>query len=271
MKGKIQFTEHSRRNHLHKEKFFVEHKVYDVNTIFNQILLKALIILSKISNNPAYSIRIKKLFLDFEKVEEINISSFSFELLSFNRNSERYKAAITIAKLIILKYSPDLKGGNEDVLAIMFDMNILYENYVYRKLKELEYDSSIPITKVREQKHIPFWETRGIRADIILESVAGNFVIDTKWKILKKPSPSDADLKQIFVYNLHYESDLGILLYPKTVFESAEKKPYKKEIFRDTYCQVAFAGLFNNEGKLEKKLGHKLYAELLKTEIEKFG
>jgi 5-methylcytosine-specific restriction enzyme subunit McrC len=102
------------------------------------------------------------------------------------------------------------------------------------------------------------------------ESVAGNFVIDTKWKILKERRPSGADLKQIFVYNLHHESALGILLYPKTVLESAGKKPNKKEFSRDTYCQVAFADLFNIEGKLEKKLGHKLYDELLKTEIERF-
>jgi 5-methylcytosine-specific restriction enzyme subunit McrC len=268
VKGKIQFTEHTRRNYLHKEKFFVEHKVYDVNNKFNQILLKALIILSGISNNPAYNIRIKKLLLDFERVEETNITSSWFTSLKFNRNSERYKAAVTLAKLIILRYSPDLKGGNENVLAIMFDMNILYENYVYRKLKVLESDSTIPITKVRAQNRNPFWGTRGIKPDIIIESESGNYVIDTKWKILKDRKPSDSDLKQIFVYNLHYESDLGILLYPKMSFESADKKPYRKEIYQSKYCQVAFADLFSNGELLDKKLGYSLYKDLLRTEIE---
>ena len=273
VKGKIQFTEHVRRNCLHKEKFFVTHSVYDTNNLLNQILLKALIILSNISNNPSYYIRIKKLLADFEKVEETNITASSFASLRFNRNSERYKSAITLAKLIILKYSPDLKGGNENVLAILFDMNLLFENYVYRKLKRLEFDAEIPIKKVWEQKRSLFWETRNIRADILVETETGNFVIDTKWKILKEQRPSDSDLKQIFVYNLHYESDLSILLYPKTSLASAEKKPYK--IFDDTYCQVAFADLFiyGKDGKviLNKSLGQKLYDELLKPEIEKSG
>lgn len=270
VKGKIQFTEHLRRNYLHKEKFFVAHNAYDINNALNQILFKALVILSNISNNPNYYIRIKKLLTDFEKVEETNITASSFESLRFNRNSERYKPAITLAKLIIMKYSPDLKGGNENVLAILFDMNMLFENYVYRKLKTLENDTAIPKLKVREQKRSPFWENRGIRADIVIETEAGSYVIDTKWKILKEQRPSDSDLKQIFVYNLHYESDLSILLYPKTSLASAEKKPYKKKIFRDTYCQVAFADLFNN-GKLDKNLGRNLYNELLKAEIEKFS
>ena len=266
VKGKIKFTEHTRRNYLHKEKFFVEHKVYDVNNIFNQILLKALVILSKISNNPVYNIRIKRLLLDFEKVDEKNITSSSFESLGFNRNSERYKAAITLAKLIILKYSPDLKGGNENVLAIMFDMNILYENYVYRKLKALE--SAIPKMKVCAQQRHPFWETRGIKPDIIIEFGSKKLVIDTKWKILRDRKPSDSDLKQIFVYNLHYDSYLGILLYPKTSFESAEKKPYRKELYQCKHCQVAFVDLFNNSDVLDKELGKNLYESLLKAEIE---
>jgi len=38
VKGKINFTKHTLKNYLHKEKFFVEHKIYDENNKFNQIL-----------------------------------------------------------------------------------------------------------------------------------------------------------------------------------------------------------------------------------------
>jgi 5-methylcytosine-specific restriction enzyme subunit McrC len=267
IKGRIQFTEHVRRNYIHKEKVFVEHQTYDVNNKLNQILLKALEVLSDLTNNPSFDIRIKKLLLDFERVEKATISSSSFESLSFNRNTERYKQAITLAKLIILQYNPDLKGGKENVLAILFDMNILYENYIYRKLKVLERQADCNITKVGRQNRRPFWETRGIRADIIIESKGGNFVIDTKWKVLKENKPADDDLRQMFVYNLHYGSDLSILLYPKTSVITSPKKPYQHLGFRDKYCQVAFVDLFKKDGKLEKDLGRMLYDQLLKGEI----
>ena len=79
--------------------------------------------------------------------------------------------------------------------------------------------------------------------------------------------PSDADLKQMFVYNLHYDTDLSILLYPKTTLSSSDKKPFRDEKFKNQNCQVAFTDLFDNEGKLEKHLGMRIYNELLEKEI----
>ena len=267
IKGKILFTNHIRKNAFHKERFFVEHKIFDADNKLNQILVKALLILKTIAHNPNHNIRINKLLLGFEGVSSENITEKWFEKLKFDRNTERYKQAITLAKLIILRYSPDLKGGNENVLAIMFDMNMLYENYVYRKLKVLQMDDGNLITKVKEQNRTPFWESRGLRADIIVETEYKNLVIDTKWKVLRDNKPSDADLKQMFVYNLHYNTDLSILLYPKTTLVSSKKKPFRDDKFRNLNCQVAFTDLFNTEGKLEKDLGIRIYNELLKDEI----
>jgi len=267
VKGKILFTNHIRKNAFHKEKFFVEHKIFDADNKLNQILLKALVILKNIAHNPTHNIRINKLLLNLEGISEKNITEKWFDNLKFDRNTERYRQAINLAKLIILKYSPDLKGGNENVLAIMFDMNILYENYVFRKLKALQLDPNIPILKVREQNRTPFWETRGLRADIVVETKDKHLVIDTKWKVLKDSKPSDADLKQMFVYNLHYDTDLSILLYPNTGIDTDEKKPFRNEKFKDLNCQVAFTNLFNEKGKLEKELGLKIYNELLREEI----
>ena len=268
VKGKILFTDHIRKNAFHKERFYVEHKIFDADNKLNQILFKALLILKTIAHNPSHNIRINKLLLNFEDISEENITEKWFEKLKFDRNTERYRQAITLAKLIILRYSPDLKGGNENVLAIMFDMNMLYENYVYRKLKTLQMDPENPIVKVKEQNRTPFWESRGLRADIVVETEDKKIVIDTKWRVLKNNKPSDSDLKQMFVYNLHYETDLSILLYPKTSLDSSEKKPFRHDEFKKLNCQVAFTDLFNNEGKLEKDLGLRIYNELLKEEMK---
>ena len=127
VKGKILFTNHIRRNAFHKERFYVSHQVFDADNKLNQVLLKALLILKSIAHNPDFNIRINMLLLSFENVSERNITEQTFESIRFDRNTERYRQAINLAKLIILRYSPDLKGGAENVLAIMFDMNLLYE------------------------------------------------------------------------------------------------------------------------------------------------
>ena len=72
----------------------------------------------------------------------------------------------------------------------------------------------------------------------------------------------------MFVYNLHYDTDLSILLYPKTTIETTEKKPFRDDKFKFLNCQVAFTDLFNEDGNLIKDLGIRIYNDLLKKEIQ---
>jgi 5-methylcytosine-specific restriction enzyme subunit McrC len=267
VKGRIRFEKQLRVNAVHKERVFVEYETYDKNNKLNQILLRALHILSQITANPYFKSRLNKLIFDFEGVAEKNVTADWFDSIHYNRSTERYKHAITLAKLIILKYNPEIRGGNDNVLAILFDMNVLYEEYIYRKLKILAQNQELKIANVRRQYRKSFWDTRSIKPDIIIETGSCNFVIDTKWKILNDTRPSDEDLKQMLVYNLYYDSDLSILLYPKTVIDTAEKKAYSHETLSSKYCQVAFVDLFNVYNKLEKNLGEILYSALLKDEI----
>ena len=268
LKGKLSFTKHIRKNLVHKERFYVENKVYDIDNAFNQVIKRGLIILKSITNNPKYISRINTLLISFENVSDVKIDHKSFTKLKYDRNKERYRAVVTLAKLIILRYNPDFKGGSENVIAIMFDMNLLFEQYIYIKIKVLQRDSEVGIKEVKVQNKVPFWENRGLKADIVIETYSNEvIVIDTKWKILKTDSPSDPDLKQMFVYNLHYNSKLSILLYPKTVLNSSLKKPFINHNFKDLFCQVAFVEIFNENQKLDSLLGYKIYNELIKDEL----
>lgn len=269
VKGKILFTEHIRRNYVHKERFFVGHKVYDVNNKLNQILLKALLILSRTSRNPNHDIRIKRLILDFDDVWECKIDRSWFKNLNYGRNTDRYRMAVTLAKMIILNYSPSLEGGSENVLAILFDMNLLFEKYVYRKLKPLERDGSIPIDEITEQRSAPFWDNRYMRPDILIRSGNKKIVIDTKWKVLSSATPAMSDLRQMFAYNLNFDASLSILLYPKVSLSDQEKKPFRKEEFQNYFCKTAFVDLFDKNRRLNKDLGIDLYNQLLLDELTK--
>ena len=267
VKGKILFTSHIRRNAFHRERFYVSHQVFDADNVLNRILLKALLILKSMVHNPNFDVRINKLLLCFEDVSDVSITEKTFEGLRFDRNTERYRGAIDLAKLIILRYSPDLKGGGDNVLSIMFDMNLLFEEYIYRKLNQFLMKYSDKVVDVKPQRRVPFWETRGLRADMLVKAGEKAIVIDTKWKVLRDERPSDEDLKQMFVYNLHYDADLTVLLYPKTSVESGEKKPFRKNEFKTLNCQVAFIDLFDSNDRLEKDLGERIYEELLEEEL----
>jgi 5-methylcytosine-specific restriction enzyme subunit McrC len=50
--------------------------------------------------------------------------------LQMDRTTERYRKAIQLVRFIILTYSPDLRSGSEHVIAILFDMNRVFERFI---------------------------------------------------------------------------------------------------------------------------------------------
>lgn len=211
LKGKLLFVQNIQQNLVHKEHFYCEHQVYDKNHLLHQILFKGLLVL-KTFVNDSFKDKLNRLLFEFQDFENINIQKKHFNKIIIDRKNNDYQKAIDIAKIIILNYSPSLNYGNDNLLTLLFDMNALWEEYIFRILQKHKTDE----IEVSFQNSDKFWENKRIRPDIVLKTKAETFVIDTKWKIIKANNPSDDDLKQMFVYNLHWKAEKTLLLYPKT-------------------------------------------------------
>jgi len=211
LKGKLLFTQNIQQNLVHKEHFYCEHQVYDKNHLLHQILLKGLLVLKTFVNDSLKD-KLNRLLYEFQDFENINIQKKHFDKIIIDRKNYDYQKAIDIAKIIILNYSPSLNYGNDNLLTLLFDMNALWEEYIFRILQKHKTDE----IEVSFQNSDKFWENKRIRPDIVLKTEYETFVIDTKWKIIEANNPSDNDLKQMFVYNLHWKAEKTLLLYPKT-------------------------------------------------------
>ena len=211
LKGKLLFAKNIQQNLVHRERFYCEHQVYDRNHLLHQILYKGLRIL-KTFVNDALKDRLNRLLFEFQEIDNIEISEKHFRKIVFDRKNSDYQKAFDIAKIIILNYSPSLNYGSENLLTLLFDMNALWEEYIFRILQKHKKDEE----RVSRQDSKKFWKNKCIRPDIILKTGKETFVIDTKWKIIETNNPSDEDLKQMFVYNLHWDAEKALLLYPKT-------------------------------------------------------
>lgn len=211
LKGKLLFAQNIQHNLVHKEWFYCEHQVYDKNHLLHQILYKGLLILKTFVNDSLKD-KLNRLLFEFQDFENINIQKKHFDKIIIARKNHDYQKAIDIAKIIILNYSPSLNYGNDNLLTLLFDMNTLWEEYIFRILQKHKTDE----IEVSFQNSDKFWENKRIRPDIVLKTKNEAFVIDTKWKIIEANNPSDDDLKQMFVYNLHWKAEKTLLLYPKT-------------------------------------------------------
>lgn len=245
LKGKLVISKHITKNLIHKERFFVEHNVYDYNHICNVILYKTLRTILDITRNSAILSRAHSLMFLFPELNDIHIDENTFNKIRFERRTEEYRSAIQIAKLILLGYMPSINKSHQDnVLALMFDMNKLWEEYVYRILNRTLRKKD-PKYEVYDQKIKTFWNgeygEKTIRPDITV-SYEGKClaVLDTKWKCPKENKPSDADLKQMYVYHLFWNTNNTALLYPgnkDTIKGTFELTNRIKDFF---YCNMLF-------------------------------
>ena len=267
LKGQIQFQKHIVRNLIHKERFFTQSSVYQSNHILHQVIVKALKTLLTTSNNPSIQNKCRSLLIAFPEVDDFKISSNALNKITLSQKTAHYQTAIDLSKLILLNYCPDLKSGSFDILAILFDMNKLFEHYIYHSFKRIARNEKISITGQPSER---FWQKKTIRPDIFIETENEKFVIDTKWKVLRNNKPHDDDLKQMYVYGHYFEAAKGLLVYPKSVFQEEHfiQGDFSKKMFDNSTqtmtsqsCDLLFVDVLKN-GVLNKDLGKDILNQL---------
>jgi 5-methylcytosine-specific restriction enzyme subunit McrC len=216
LKGNLLFAKHLQKNSTHQERFYTTYTTYDVKHPIHQIVYKTILLLNKINTNTSLQSRIGSLLLNFPEMPDIKVSPSLFKKITFNRKTLSYKKAIEIAEMILLHYHPDISKGHNDILALMFDMNKLWEEFVYvslKKHKPSHYGISAQTNKY-------FWmhdsgKKSSIKPDIVLSLTQDEvIVLDTKWKNLNGFNPTADDLRQLYVYHHYYQAKKVALIYP---------------------------------------------------------
>ena len=243
LRGKLEFAEHINKNLIHKERFFTSHQVYEKDHLIHQILGQALSIVEQISNGNYLYSKCKTIIVDFPEVKKIKATSATFNTLPKNRKIAPYKTALEIARLIILNYAPNISSGKENMLALLFDMNSLWEDYILKRLKNSKTDN----IEVFGQKTKEFWNGVNIRPDIVIQNGLETYIIDTKWKNINGSKPSADDLRQMYVYNDYWKSTKAVLLYPSNISESPKFKNFEGIYQNEAHhqCGLGKISIFN--------------------------
>jgi 5-methylcytosine-specific restriction enzyme subunit McrC len=254
LKGKLEFAGNIRKNIVHKERFYTTHQVYSGDHLFHQIIHQALCIVGKLSRTTYRFGRCQSLQLNFPEVSNIVADFHTFSRLSYSGKTDCYRTAIEIARLIILNYAPNIKSGSENMLALLFNMNDLWEGYVLTKLQQATKEF-----KVYGQQGKTFWKGKTMRPDIVLIRKVGDmdetFIIDTKWKNYRFDSISSNDLRQIYVYSDYWSAVGGMLLYPNAICENKIVVEAPFEGGKGFIGKMGLVSVLNINGGLNRDLG----------------
>ncbi|MDF2930838.1 MAG: 5-methylcytosine-specific restriction enzyme subunit McrC [Chryseobacterium sp.] len=257
LRGKLEFAGHIQKNLVHKERFYTTHQVYDKDHLIHQILGQALEIIAILSKGKYIYSKCKVVQLDFPEVKAIKATENTFSKIPKSRKTAPYETALAIARLIILNYAPNISSGSEKMLALLFDMNNLWEEYILVRLKQVCQGQNVD---VYGQSSKGFWNGITIRPDIVLEKdnkVA--LIIDTKWKNIDQAQPSTHDLRQMYVYNDYWKSTKSLLLYPSNVAleKIAKFDPFQSlpDRYEHHQCGLGRISILNAAGKLDENIG----------------
>lgn len=235
LKWKLLFSKHIKNNLFNKSKFFIEYENMDENILLN-LFLKSICqkLLKQTKSKTNYKLLKKCDFILKDIDYKIFKTPKELNRLNFNRQNKKYKNIFSLWKMLYFWNSPDFSQNIEDNFSILFDMNILFEEFIVEFMKKNKNKINKDLLSVNSQlsnKYVFINNKFNLRPDIILNYKDNKkIIIDTKYKKIineknKNYWVSSWDIYQMFMYWMRYfennDDKKIILLYPE-YFEKIE-------------------------------------------------
>lgn len=237
IKGKISFVKNSSRNCFDQSRIYCDYSDFTENNGLSKAFKFVSQSLLHITSNSSSIVTLSRCIglLDGVKAEFVNEQEI--DRLSIGKREQNLVALINLTKMFLRKMRPEFVGQKKNnVFTLLFDMNELFEEFIFKILKRNESELKI---RVQAQKHRRLvsaerdflkraeWQTRSLFAtytDISVTPFKGkSFIIDTKYKIVNSDKShygiSNQDAYQVLAYRqIHKIADEEpsvALLYPK--------------------------------------------------------
>ncbi|MCT7496748.1 McrC family protein [Aliarcobacter cryaerophilus] len=246
LKGKLKISEQIKYNTIHKERFFVQYEEFISNRVENRLIKTTLQFLynkSKLNKNQQ---RIREFLFVFDEIEISHNIKIDFSKIKLNRQMKDYEQVLLWCKTFLFENSFSPYKGNDIAFALLFDMNLLFESFVYSYLKK---SSNFQDIKSQDRTHYLAYENGigrfRLKPDIVING--GKIIADTKWKILSEDKSYNGvlqdDMYQLYAYGTKYDNCEKIyLIYPfdeliiKNSYNYFKNKELKLDIlFFDVY------------------------------------
>jgi 5-methylcytosine-specific restriction enzyme subunit McrC len=259
-KGSIQWGEQIKRQLTHADEIITNTQVFTSDHRLNRVIKLALQFACNVltANND----RAKALGLLDRLAHwgDIHPRQIDWGQIAGYHMDPSYQPIINMSKAIITGYAGGIGAGKSPVLALLFDMNVLFETYVHQQLAQLQ----LPGLWVSRQPGRSFWLDRVLIPDIVMQYQGRKWVLDTKWKLLTQAKPSMDDLRQLFVYMQYFQAAQGALIYPDVNgLNDIPPTPFadRGDGSQERQVQVCFVSLLKN-GRLNCDFGRDLLEKI---------
>lgn len=236
------------RNNFVRDKIYCEYDEFSPDNPLNAFLAYTVHVCRRITNSTDNRRQLGMLHLMFDEVTPYYNPHVNYH---WHRLNERFRHLYKIALLILqnLTIRFDKVGANE--WAFMFDMNVLFEQFVGKIIKTLE-----PSCILQAENN---FGNLKLKPDILIPH---RLIIDTKYKkVTGKEDVKRDDKYQMYVYGKNYRIDQTMLLYPK----------HLEDVNEELYLGKREEGMALKMRSLELQsvaVNYKYYIDEMKKKVE---
>lgn len=217
VKGRILFAKNHLVNTANLARTYCQFDEFTPDNILNQTLKFVSHALRGLTTVSQTRQKLLKINAVYEDVTLRPVAYAETQKIILNRNHTMFKEPLELAQMFLQNSTISLHNHTFTNLAILFDMNELFEKFVATALEQA-FPGQVKIQNklkiIEDIDGIP-GTSYTIRPDILFGK---DTIIDTKYKRLSLPEdkPSEADIYQMLAYNRFYNRKNIILCYPMT-------------------------------------------------------
>ena len=189
----------------------------------NQVMRAAIGKLSRFAQAPDNQRALRELSFAYADISRVSPGALRWDLIVLDRTNTRWRELLSLARLLLGDRHQQTSAGSIDGYALLFEMNLLFEEYVARLLARALADTDLSVSMQGGHRDCLFDGEAGrfrTRPDLIVRR-GGRvpLIIDTKWKRITriddpKRGVSQVDVYQLMAYGRLYDCPHVVLLYP---------------------------------------------------------
>ena len=225
LRGRLRVERQFKDNLSHKERLFCQFDELSADNDHNRIIKHVLGLLSRLAVGVQARKQLAELQMRFDGIKGVPVSIDMLDRLPFDRSTTRYEPIFEQCRWYLQGVHPDVLSGRNPCMALLFDMNRLFEAYVASELRKLAWKCGLRLREQGPQKYMIGRDDRDeelflMKPDIAFIDTRNRVlcIADAKWKLLdereKKLGISQADLYQMSSYASRYGVEQLMLMYP---------------------------------------------------------
>ncbi len=190
----------------------------------NQVMRATIEKLSRLTQQPDNQRALRELGFVYADISELPPNALRWDMITLDRTNTRWRELLSLARLFLEDRHQQTSAGPIHGHALLFEMNVLFEEYVARLLARALAGTDLHVSAHGGYDYCLFEEGIGrfrTHPDLVIRRGGRiNVIVDTKWKHITtrdddpKRGVSQADVYQLMAYGRVYNCPLVMLLFP---------------------------------------------------------